>query len=220
MVSLFHEFGHALHFLFSGNQRWGRNEPLKMEWDFVEVPSLFLDQWARAPESLRTFARHHETGESLSAEVLERMERANAAGRGLWMLRWTWWSLMALRYHTRNPSDLDTTEFARELQTRYDLIPWFERTHFQCVLPHLASYASRFYTYAWSLAIVRDLLIPFAEEGSMLDPAFGMNFRQLVLEPGASRPAAELVKTFLDRNWDFDAFGKWVNVPPSLSGSS
>lgn len=211
-VVLFHEFGHVLHGLLSAGRRWGMNAPGEMEFDFIEVPSQFLEEWVRAPKSLQTFARHHETGEPLPAELVDQMDKAHAAGRGLLMLQWAWVGLMALRCHTENPGGLDTTELARELQDRYDLVPWFEGTHFQCGVPHLASYAARFYTYQWSQAIVRALLVPFVAKGTLLDSELGMNFRQSILEPGASQPAAELVRSFLGHEPELKRFEEWLNA--------
>ena len=75
---------------------------------------------------------------------------------------------------------------------------------------HLTGYSAIYYTYLWSAVIARDLLTPFGAQGSLTDPATAERYAAEVLAPGGSRPAAELVRNFLGRDYTFDAFEQWV----------
>lgn len=210
VTTFFHEFGHLLHSLLSGRVPWIVHTMGRIEWDFVEVPSQLLEEWTRDPESLATFARHYETGEPISADLVERMRKADAVARGLHVRRQMALAAISLNYYNRNPAGLDTTALARELTNRYDPIPWFEGTHFQCGFGHLTGYSAIYYTYMWSLVIAKDLFGRFQEADRLLDPAVAAEYRRAILEPGSSRPAGDLVRAFLGRDPEFDAFASWV----------
>src|SRR5271166_5767458 len=81
VVTYFHEFGHLMHAILGGDQQWAGISGIRTEWDFVEAPSQMLEEFFRDPKLLATFARHHETGETLPAEIVHRMNRASAFGR-------------------------------------------------------------------------------------------------------------------------------------------
>ena len=210
VVTFFHEFGHLLHSVLSGRVPWAVHAMDQLEWDFVEVPSQLLEEWARDPEALATFARHHETGEVLPAERVEALRGAEAVGRGLLVRRQMALAALSLNYYNRDPQGLDTTSFAREVYNRYDPIPWFQGTHFQCGFGHLTGYSAIYYTYMWSLVIAKDLYGRFREAGSLLDSEKAAGYRRAILDPGSSRPASELVRAFLGRDHAFDAFEAWL----------
>ncbi|MFQ5839011.1 MAG: M3 family metallopeptidase, partial [Thermoplasmata archaeon] len=168
VVTFFHEFGHLLHSIFSGSVKWAKNSLSHMEWDFIEVPSQLLEEWARDPEVLQSFAIHHETGEPIPAELVERMEGAQAVGRGLNVRRQMFYAALSLSYYDNDPKGIDSTALAKELQRKYDFLPWFEGTHFQCSFGHLNDYSAIYYTYMWSLVIEKDMFGLFKERGSLL----------------------------------------------------
>ncbi len=211
VVTFFHEFGHLLHAILSGHTRWIKTSMEGIEWDFVEAPSQMLEEWVRRPEGLRRFARHHETGEPIPEELVERMERAQAVGRGLWVQRQDFFAALSLAYYSRDPDGLDTTAVAKELNAKYYPVPWYEGTHFQCNFGHLNGYSAVYYTYLWSLVIAKDLFSRFAKAKSILEPATARRYRKEVLEAASVRPAAEMVRRFLGRRTTFDAFRAWLN---------
>ncbi len=213
--TFFHEFGHLLHNIFSGRVRWVENAMDQLEWDFIEVPSQMMEEWVRDPEVLRRFAIHHETGEPIPRELVKKLRAADAVARGLFARRQMSLAALSLGYYTRDPEGLDTTAFAREVHEKYDLLPWFEDTHFQCGFGHLNGYSAIYYTYMWSLAIQKDMFSRFASQDSLLDPAEAVRYRRLVLDPGSSRPANELVEGFLGRAHSFDALETWLNRRPA-----
>ena len=211
VVTFFHEFGHLIHEILSGRSRWLRTSMEGIEWDFVEAPSQMLEEWARRPESLRLFATHVETGEPIPEDLVRRMERAQAVGRGLWTVRQLNFAALSLSIYRRDPKGLDTTALARATNQEYYPIPWFEGTHLQCNFGHLNGYSAIYYTYLWSLVIAKDLFSVFRKGKTILDPKPARRYRRLILEPASGVPARAMVTQFLGRPLRFDAFRAWLN---------
>ncbi len=214
VVTFFHEFGHLIHSILSGHRRWAYNTMSHLEWDFIEAPSQLLEEWTWDAEALQTFATHHVTGTPIPTELVDRMRSADALGRGLSVRRQMFLAALSLNYYVRDPQGLDTTAVAKALQRKYDILPWYEGTHFQCNFGHLNGYSAIYYTYMWSLVIAKDLFTRFEAEGSLLDPAQAERYRRLVLGPGSARPAADLIEAFLERPPRFDAYEAWINEIP------
>ncbi|ACL63783.1 Thimet oligopeptidase [Anaeromyxobacter dehalogenans 2CP-1] len=209
--TFFHEFGHLLHHVLGGHTRWAGQSGVATEWDFVEAPSQMLEEWVWDPEVLATFARHVDTGEPIPAELVARMKAADEYGKGLMVRQQMFYAATSLELHRRDPGALDTTALVAELQERYTPFRHVPGTYFQESFGHLDGYSAIYYTYMWSLVIAKDLFGPFREAG-LLDPAPARRYRRAVLEPGGSKPAAELVKDFLGRPHAFDAFAAWLEA--------
>jgi thimet oligopeptidase len=209
--TFFHEFGHLLHHLLGGHTRWAGLAGVRTEWDFVEAPSQLLEEWTRDAAVLQTFARHHQTGEPLSADVVSRMRRADEFGKGLFVRQQMFYAAISLEFYRRSPQGLDTTALVRELQGRYTPFPYVEGTFFHLSFGHLDGYSAIYYTYMWSLVIAKDLFTVFQQKG-LLDPEPAQAYRRAVLEPGGSDDAANLVKRFLGRDYDFRAYEEWLNA--------
>ena len=220
VVTFFHEFGHLLHDIFSGGARWMKTSMGDIEWDFVEAPSQMLEEWARRPEGLQSFATHHETGKPIPSEMVDRMERAQAFARGLLVRRQIFFAALSLSYYNRDPKEVDTTALAKELSAQYYPVPWYEGTHFQCNFGHLNGYSAVYYTYMWSLVIAKDLFTPFLKQGSIMNPAQARRYRRAILEPGSSKTAASMVRGYLGRPPRFDAFRTWLNEGVGTRGGS
>jgi thimet oligopeptidase len=210
--TFFHEFGHLLHHVFAGRQRWVGITGIRTEWDFVETPSMLLQEWASDPATLATFARHHQSDEPIPAALVERLRASKDFGKGLWTRRQMFLAAVSLRYYDRAPG-FDTTQLLAELQQRYSPFRHEHRdgTYFQLAFGHLDGYSAIYYTYLWSVVIAKDLLQQFTA-GGMLDADTAVRYRQAVLEPGGSKPAAELVKDFLGREYGFDAYRSWLEA--------
>ncbi len=211
VITFFHEFGHLLHSMLSGRVKWSKNAPSFMEWDFIEVPSQLLEEWARDPEVLQSFAVHYKTGQSIPAELVQRMKRAEAVSRGLMVRRQMSLAALSLQYYNRDPSGMDTTSLAKEVHERYDPLPWFQGTHFQCGFGHLNGYSAIYYTYMWSLVIEKDIFSLFRGQPSLLDTTQALRYRQAILESGSGKPAGEMVVDFLGREHGFEAFQNWLH---------
>ncbi len=205
-----HELGHLVHHLLGGQVRWAAQSGVATEWDFVEAPSQLLEEWAWDPEVLSGFARHVETGEPIPAELVRRMRAADETAKGLHVRQQTFYAALSLELHRRDPAGLDTTRLAAELMEAHTPFRHVEGTWPQASFGHLEGYSALYYTYLWSLVIAKDLFTVFRREGLMSDAA--RRYRRAILEPGGSRPAAELVEGFLGRPHGFEAFRAWLDA--------
>jgi Zn-dependent oligopeptidase len=209
--TFFHEFGHLLHHVLGGRTRWASQSGVATEWDFVEAPSQMLEEWVWDPEVLARFARHVETGAPIPADLVRRMKAADEYGKGLMVRQQMFYAATSLELHRRDPGAVDTTAVVAELQERYTPFRHVPGTYFQESFGHLDGYSAIYYTYMWSLVIAKDLFGPFRAAG-LLDPGPARRYRRAILEPGGSKPAAELVRDFLGRPQTFDAYEAWLNA--------
>jgi thimet oligopeptidase len=209
--TFFHEFGHLLHHVLGGHTRWVGQSGVSTEWDFVEAPSQMLEEWIWDLPTLQTFARHWQTDEPLPAELLAAARAADEYGKGLWVRQQMFYAATSLEFHARNPHGLDTTKLMAELQDRYTPFKYVEGTYFHESFGHLDGYSAIYYTYMWSLVIAKDLFSVFKKEG-LLNPAPAQRYRRAILEAGGSKPAAELVRDFLGRPYDFSAYQQWLDA--------
>jgi thimet oligopeptidase len=205
--TFFHEFGHLLHEIFGGQQPWGGVSGIRTEWDFVEVPSMLLEEFPLDATVLAGFAKHVETGAVIPAQTVAQLKRAREFGVGLAERRQFFLADLSLTFHQRPPG-FDTNQTVRELQAHYAPIrcEWVEGTHFELGFGHLDGYSATYYTYLWSTVIAKDLLT----RPSLLNPRVATEYRRRVLEPGGSREAATLVESFLGRPYSFSAFEAWL----------
>ncbi|MFW2514644.1 M3 family metallopeptidase [Demequina sp. SO4-13] len=203
-----HEFGHLLHVVFSGTVRHPRLAGLSEqgEWDFVEAPSQLLEEWAWTHEVLARFAVDDD-GAPIPAELVEALRASRDLGAGLMTCRQLVYAQLSYRLHRDVPEDLASASAAieRELDVRTPL----DGTHQYASFGHLTTYSSCYYTYQWSLSIAKDLFTGF-DAGHLLDPVRAQNYRQAVLAPGGSRPAAQLIEDFLGRPFSTRAYEEWL----------
>jgi thimet oligopeptidase len=207
VVTLFHEFGHLVHHVLAGGQRWSRFSGVATEWDFVEAPSQMLEEWAWHADVLQTFAADSE-GRPIPAALVERMRRANEFGVGAYARTQMFYAALSYRLHRDVPGDIAAT--MRELQASYDVFGYVPDTHFYASFGHLNGYGSGYYTYMWSLVIAKDLFSAF-DPADMLAPGVAHRYRDRVLARGGSRDAGDLVADFLGRPYEFGAFQRWLD---------
>lgn len=205
VVTFFHEFGHLVHDILGGRQRFARFSGVATEWDFVEAPSQLLEEWAWDADVLASFTANAE-GEPIPAELVEKMRVADGFGRALEVRRQLGHANVSYRLHVDQPADLQA-ETERLYATTSPVQP-LRGLHPYAGFGHLTGYGSCYYTYQWSLVIARDLLSAFG--GSLLDPDVATAYRREILEPGGSRDAADLVEAFLGRPYGFDAYRSWL----------
>ena len=210
VTTFFHEFGHLLHALFSGHHRWIGIGGIRTEQDFVEAPSQMLEEWTKNPAVLASFAKHYQTGQPIPAELVNQMNRANDFGKGLQVRRQMVYAGTSLACYDRDPKTLDTSALIREMVNKYQPFPFVEGTHWQCSFGHLDGYSAVYYTYMWSLVIAKDLFAHF-DSNNLLAPGAATQYRDCVLAPGGSKPAAELVECFLGRPFNNQAWKKWLD---------
>jgi thimet oligopeptidase len=208
--TMFHEFGHLLHAQLGGRGRWLGQSGVKTEWDFVEAPSQMLEEWIRDPAVLATFARHYQTGEPIPAELVQQMNRAEAFGRALDVRAQMALARISLSLYDRPPARVNTDSIVQAVGAAYLPFPPMPETHFQASFGHLDGYSAIYYTYMWSLVIAKDLFSGF-ERSDLLAPGPARRYRDAILAPGGSAPAAALVERFLGRPFSFDAWRRWLD---------
>ncbi len=209
--TFFHEFGHLLHTMFAGRQKWAGISGIRTEQDFVEAPSQMLEEWMRSPEVLASFAKHYQSNEPIPASLVKQMNRANDFGKGLQVRRQMVYAGMSLGYYDRDPAGVDSDQLMKDLVTKTQPYPFPEGTHFQCAFGHLDGYSAVYYTYMWSLVIAKDLFAQF-DTNDLMAPAVAKRYREAVLAPGGSKPAATLVSDFLGRPSNEAAWKKWLDT--------
>lgn len=205
VVTFFHEFGHLVHDILGGAQRWARFTGVSTEWDFVEAPSQLLEEWAWDADVLATFTANAD-GDPIPAALVERMRTADAFGRGLEVRRQLGHANVSYHLHVDRPADLQA-ETERLYRTTSPVQP-LAGLHPYAGFGHLTGYGACYYTYQWSLVIARDLLSAF--DGDLMDPEVARRYREEILERGGSRDAKDLVEAFLGRAYGFDSYREWL----------
>ena len=198
-----HEFGHMLHGMFGGTQRWFGLSGITTEWDFVEAPSQMLENWVFDYDTLAKFATN-EAGEVIPRELVEKMNRARYFNQGMGDMTQLGYSNISLQFH-QQPLPDDFGAAAREWRNQYATIPAPEWVEMQSAFGHLDGYSAIYYTYRWSKVIADDLFTRFAAEG-LRNPQTAADYRKLVLGRGGTLPAAQLVQDFLGREVSLDAY--------------
>lgn len=206
--TFFHEFGHLLHHILGGKQPYTGTASFHTEWDFIEVPSQIFEEWGWDPQVLSRFATDA-ARTPIPDTLIQRMHSARHFGKGLWARHQMFYAALSLRCHDQDPTHLDPTALTQELQQRYSPFAYVDNTYFHYSFGHLESYSATYYTYMWSLVIAKDLFQTFEQHG-LLNRDAAMRYRRCILEPGGSQDAADLVRTFLGRDYTFDAFSRWL----------
>jgi len=211
VVTFFHEFGHLLHSIFAGHQRWEPISGISTEQDFVEAPSQMLEEWPKNVKVLQSFAKHYQTGQPIPAEMVQNMRRADVFPRAIDNAFQDCFSSLSLNIYNRNPKDVNTDSVAVQTLRDFTPFPVPQDTHYQCAFGHLDGYSAVYYTYVWSLVIAKDLFSHF-DKANLLAPGAATRYRHLVLEPGGSMPAAQLVHNFLGRDFNTKAYEDWLKA--------
>jgi thimet oligopeptidase len=219
--TLFHEFGHVVHRLVGGHRTWYGMSSTHLERDFVEAPSQMLEEWIWDPATLATFATHYQTGEPIPARLVTQMRRASEFGQGLDVRGQMVFARVSLSLHDRDPKRVDATALFKEIHNRYLPYSHVDGTYRELVFTHLANpgYASAYYTYMWSLVIAKDLLTGFDTRNLSASGA-ARRYRDTVFAPGSSKPAATLVRDFLGRPFNANAWEDWLNRETSASATN
>jgi thimet oligopeptidase len=207
--TFFHEFGHLMHHILGGQQAWAGISGITMESDFVEAPSQMLEEWIRSPQVLAKFARNYKTGEPIPAELVERMNRASAFGRGGWVGRQNSFSAISYDIYKTKPENVDLDKVTLDDARQYTLFTPLPNTHQWASFGHLGGYSSAYYTYLWDKVIAEDFFLQF-DHNNLLAGDAPMRYRRVVLEPGGSMSANDLVKNFLGRPQNMTALQHWM----------
>ena len=216
-VTFFHEFGHLIHHIVAGKQRWAGVSGISAEPDFNEAPSQMLEEWMANPDVLASFAKHYKTGEPIPAELVKRMNRASAFARASYVAVQNATAALSYDLYNADPAAFDPYALATQERVRYTMTVPSKGSHGIASLNHLAGYSSMYYTYMWDKVIAEDLYAQFDKR----DPFAGgtpLRYRRQVLEAGGSKSANETVREFLGRPVNMMAFKRWLGE--EFSGGS
>jgi len=217
VVTYFHEFGHLMHAILGGQTEWAGLSGFATEGDFIEVPSQMLEEFFRSEKLLQSFAKHYQTGETLSSETIGKMKLAGAFGRADWMRSQLYYTTLSLDLHDQDPAGLDLDRTAKKLYQSLQPWTWLEGNRMYASFGHLTGYSSNYYTYAFDKVIALDFFAQFDPE-DLLGCDAGARYRKLVLEQGGSKPGREMVRDFLGRDEEFSAFSDWLNEEFQAAG--
>ena len=209
--TLFHEFGHGLQHMLTRVEYGLASGIRNVEWDAVELPSQFMENWCYHRETLLGFARHFETGAPLPDELFAKLRAARTYRAGSDMLRQLYFSLLDLELHDGFDPNGPVTPFAvqQEVAKRATVLAPLPEDRFLCSFGHIfaGGYAAGYYSYKYAEVLSADAFSAFAESDS--SPASlrktGQRFRETVLGLGGSAPAMEVFKMFRGREPTTDA---------------
>lgn len=207
--TFFHEFGHLMHHILGGQQQWAGISGITMEADFAEAPSQMLEEFIRSPQVLASFAHHYQTGEPIPAELVARMNRASAFGRANSTAAQISYTAISYDVYKTKPQDVDLDAVCLADTKRYTFTTPPVGTHPYASFGHLSGYSSAYYTYMWDSVIAKDFFRQF-DHANLLAGDAPMRYRRIVLEPGGSVSANDLVKNFLSRPQNMTAFQHWM----------
>jgi thimet oligopeptidase len=211
VVIFFHEFGHLMHHILGGQNQWAGSGGFSVEGDFVEAPSQMLEEVFRDPAILASFAKHYRTGESIPRGLIDRMNTADAYGRGTLVQNQLFYATYSLQLHDRPPDQVDLDALLNQDLAKFRPYSPVEGDRMYTSFTHLTGYASNYYTYVLDKVIGLDFFSQF-DKADLLEGPAAMRYRRTVLEPGATKPAAELVKDFLGRPESINALRAWIDV--------
>ncbi|HEY9725912.1 MAG TPA: M3 family metallopeptidase [Chroococcales cyanobacterium] len=204
--TLFHEFGHGLHHMLTKVDYPGASGINNVEWDAVELPSQFMENWCYDRPTLMGMAKHYETGESLPEHYYQKLLAARHYMSGSGMLRQLHFSCVDLELHHRYvPGGSETPNDVRSrIATTTTILPPLPEDAFLCAFGHIFSggYAAGYYSYKWAEVLSADAFAAFEEAGLEDEDAIastGMRYRDTVLALGGSKPPMEVFKAFRGR---------------------
>jgi len=203
VLTLFHEFGHGLHHLLTRVDDLGVSGINGVEWDAVELPSQFMENFCWEWDVLRHMTRHVDTGEALPRALFDKMLAAKNFQSGLAMLRQIEFSVfdMHLHWDFEASAGRGVLDLLREVRAKIAVIVPPDWNRFPNSFSHIfaGGYAAGYYSYKWAEVLSADAYAAFEEAREILDAATGARFRDEVLAVGGSRPAAESFRAFRGR---------------------
>jgi len=203
MTTFFHEFGHALHGLLS-KVTYPSLAGTAVPRDFVELPSQIMENWAKEPSVMITFAKHYETGEPMPQELIDRIQASSHFNQGFSTVEFLASAFLDFEYHTITepyPDDqIANVANITDQKTikKIGLIPEIHFRHGSTHFQHIFSggYSSGYYSYIWSGLLDADAFEAFRETGDLFDQATASSFRKNILERGGTADAMEMYVKF------------------------
>ena len=195
VTTLFHEFGHALHGILADTQ-YPNLSGTSVKWDFVELPSQFLENYCYEPEFLKTFAKHYQTGEVLSDEKIKKINESKNFMEGYQTLRQLGFGLLDMAYHTQPEAVQDIKTFEFKQTEKCSLYPVNAETAISPSFSHIfqGGYSAGYYSYKWAEVLDADAFQYFKENG-IFNSEIARKYKTL-LSLGGTQAPMELYKAF------------------------
>jgi len=208
VITLFHEFGHGLHHMLTRidvPEVAGING---VEWDAVELPSQFMENFCWQKQALELFARHYQTGDTLPEELFDKMVAARNFQSALQMLRQVEFALFDIKLHQQDglSSAAQIQDILDQVRAEISVVKTPLNNRFQNGFSHIfaGGYAAGYYSYKWAEVLSADVFSAF-EEAGIFDATIGLKFLHCILEQGGSRPAMKSFRCFRGREPNIDA---------------
>ena len=216
--TLFHEFGHALHYLtvdvqyptFAGAQR-----------DFVEYPSQVHENWLLTPEILNRYALHYQTGKPIPQALVDKIKKASTFNQGFATVEYLSSALVDMKLHLKPDGVVDADAFERETLAELGMPRELAMRH---RLPHFLhlfqsdSYSAGYYSYLWSEVMDADTWAAFQASGNVWNPQYAAGFKNIILKEGNESDRAEAYRRFIGRDPDPAALMRRRGFPVSGDG--
>lgn len=197
VTTLFHEFGHALHGMLA-NTQYESLSGTNVYWDFVELPSQILENWAFEKDCLDLFAEHFETKEKIPADLIKKIKDSSSFLQGRATLRQLSFATVDMAWHSSNPSHIDNIEdFETKMTQKMDFLPAVSGTSISTAFSHIfaGGYSAGYYSYKWAEVLDADAFEFFKEKGIFSREVANL-FKDNVLSKGGSEHPMNLYKAF------------------------
>lgn len=201
-----HEFGHSLHGMFA-NSTYESLSGTNVYWDFVELPSQFMENFAIEKDFLHTFARHYETGELIPDELVQRIVDSSNFNAAYACLRQVSFGLLDMAWYTRNtPFEGDVKAYEKKAWGKAQILPSVEETCMSTQFSHIfaGGYSAGYYSYKWAEVLDADAFSLFKEKG-IFNPEVAASFRENILSKGGTEHPMTLYKRFRGQEPTIDA---------------
>ena len=215
VTTLFHEFGHGLHHMLTRVEAAGVSGINGVEWDAVELPSQFLENWCWERESIDMISGHYQTGEALPNDLLNNMRNARNFQSAMQLVRQLEFALFDMHLHLKSTPDsvVDVQSTLNAIREQVAVVPAPSFNRFQHGFSHIfaGGYSAGYFSYKWAEVLSADAFARFEEEG-IFNQQTGQSFLENVLEMGGSRDAMASFKAFRGREPTVDALLKHAGL--------
>lgn len=213
VITLFHEFGHGLHHMLTQINISGVSGINGVQWDAVELPSQFMENWCWEPSVVGTLSKHYKTGEQLPPDLLKSMIDAKNFQSGLFLTRQVCMGLFDMTLHSTYDTSTIIHDVVDDVYGKVAVMQPPEYNRFECSFMHIFSggYTAGYYSYLWAEVLSSDVFARFQEEG-LFSSSVSQDFANTILAKGGSQDAMELFKEFRGREPSMNAFLKFNGI--------
>jgi len=209
-LTLFHEFGHALHGLLSDcnyESLAGTQTPI----DFVEFPSQLMENWALHPDFIKKYAKHYQTGEVIPDELIAKLKNAELFNQGFATVEYLAAAFLDMDWHTiTDEKNLDVIDFENASMKRIglidEIIPRYRTTYFNHIFG--GGYSAGYYSYIWAELLDADAFAYFEQSGNILNKEIAKKYRDFIISKGGTENSMELYKKFRGKEPGIEALLK------------